>query len=162
MRLILTTVLSFALTLGGFAVLAAEATSAQPPLPKSPLVVETMAGPVSFTVELADEPQETQTGMMFRQSIGEREGMLFDMIRPRVAIFWMRNTLIPLDIIFIDADGRIANIAANATPLSEEPLPSSGPVRGVLEIGGGRAAELGIEAGDLVRHEIFGNAPSPN
>ena len=147
----------------GLAACAAEgAPGAQPPLPKSPLIVEAAGGPVRFTVELADEPQETQTGMMFRQSIGELEGMLFDMGRPRTAIFWMRNTIIPLDIIFIDADGRILNIAANATPLSEEPLPSNGPARGVLEIGGGRATELGIEAGDLVHHTIFGNAPPPN
>ena len=95
--------------------------------------------------------------MMFRQTIGEDEGMLFDIGRMRVAFFWMRNTLISLDIIFIDEQGRIINIAANATPLSDKTFTIRGTTRGVLEIRGGGAAELGIASGDLVRHPIFGN-----
>ena len=163
MRFILAIVTAFVLATGGLAACAAPAgTGAQPALPKSELSIETAAGPVAFTVELADEPREIQTGMMFRRSIGEREGMLFDIGRPRVTVFWMRNTLIPLDIIFIDEGGQIIDIAANATPLSEEPLYPRGPARGVLEIGGGRAAELGIENGNLVRHVIFGNDSLPN
>jgi uncharacterized membrane protein (UPF0127 family) len=158
MRFLQAPILAIVLAVGGLAACAASgATGAQPSLPKSPLSVETAGGPVNFTVELADEPQEIQTGMMFRQGIGEQEGMLFDLGRPRVPIFWMRNTLISLDIIFIDAAGRIIFIAANATPLSEEPLSPGEQARGVLEIGGGHAAELGIEVGDLVRHAIFGN-----
>jgi hypothetical protein len=163
MRFFQALVIAFVFAAGGLAACAAPAgTSAQPALPKSALSVETASGTVAFTVELADEPLEIQTGMMFRRSIGEREGMLFDIGRPRVTAFWMRNTLIPLDIIFIDEGGRIIDIAANATPLSEEPLFPRGPARGVLEIGGGRAAELGIENGNLVRHVIFGNVSSPN
>ena len=163
MRPILALILAFALTAGSLAACAAaEAMGAQPTLPRSTLTVETEGGPVAFTVELADEPREIQTGMMFRQDIGEREGMLFDLGRPRIPIFWMRNTLISLDIIFIDSGGRIIHIAANATPLSEEPLSPGEQARGVLEIAGGRAAELGIEVGDLVRHAIFGNVTLPN
>ncbi len=155
--------LAFAIAVSGLSVCAARAVAgAQPPLPKSALIIETGQGQVAFTVELADEPYEIQTGMMFRQSIGEDEGMLFDIGRTRVAFIWMRNTLIPLDIIFIDEAGRILNIAANATPLSEETLLSQGPARGVLEIRGGGAAELGIASGDLVRHLIFGNGVLSN
>lgn len=163
MRFVLAPVFAFMLAAGSLAACAASSgTAAQPTLPKSALSVETARGPVAFTVELADEPQEIQTGMMFRQGIGEREGMLFDLGRPRVPVFWMRNTLIPLDIIFIGDGGRIIHIAANATPLSEEPLSPRAQARGVLEIGGGRAAELGIETGSLVRHAIFGNESLPN
>ncbi len=163
MRIIPALIAAFVLAAGGLGACAAPAgAGAQPPLPKSELSIETKGGTVAFTVELADEPLEIQTGMMFRRTIGESEGMLFDMGRPRVAAFWMRNTLIPLDIIFIDEEGRIIDIAANATPLSEEVLTPGAPARGVLEIGGGRAAELGIENGNLVRHSIFGNGSLPN
>ena len=87
---------------------------------------------------------------MFRTAMGADEGMIFPMSPPRQAAFWMRNTVIPLDIIFIGSDRRILNIAANAVPYSEEPLPSVGAAAGVLELNGGRAAQLGISAGDRV------------
>ena len=149
---------AFAITTSGISACASSAgAGAQPPLPKSTLVIETALDEIALTVELADEPNEIQTGMMFRPSIGEDEGMLFDLGRTRVAFFWMRNTLIPLDIIFIDEAGRIINIAANAVPLSEETLVSQRPAGGVLEIRGGGAADFGIASGDLVRHAIFGN-----
>lgn len=131
----------------------------QPTLPQSPLIVETANGPVTLTVEIADDPHEVRTGMMFRQQIGDDEGMLFDMERPHEVFFWMHNTLIPLDIIFIAEDGHIHRIAANSPRLSDALIPSSGSTLGVLEIGGGRAQALGIEVGDLVRHPLFGNAP---
>lgn len=137
-------------------------TEAQPTLPISSLTIETERGLESFTVELADEVSEIQRGMMFRQSIGENEGMLFDIGRRRVAFFWMRNTLIPLDIIFIDAQGRILNIVADAVPNSEERIYFDSSARGVLEIGGGRAQQLGIVSGNLVRHSIFGNESLEN
>jgi uncharacterized membrane protein (UPF0127 family) len=76
--------------------------------------------------------------------------MIFPFDAPRDAAFWMKNTLIPLDMIFVRADGSIANIAANTVPLSLDPVPSDGPVKAVLEIAGGRAAELGIKPGDKV------------
>lgn len=103
-----------------------------------------------FKVEVARTEPEQARGMMFRTEMGGDEGMIFPMNPPRGASFWMRNTVIPLDIIFISADHRISNIAANAVPYSEEPLPSVGAVIGVLELNGGRAAQLGIVAGDKV------------
>ena len=87
---------------------------------------------------------------MHRQSLAPDRGMLFPYEPPRDASFWMENTLIPLDLIFIRADGTIARIADNTVPLSREPIPSLEPVAAVLEIAGGRAAELGIAPGDRV------------
>lgn len=90
-------------------------------------------------------------GLMFRTALAPDRGMIFPMDPPRDASFWMRNTLIPLDMIFVRADGSIANIAANTVPYSEEPMRSDGPVAAVLEIAGGRCAELGIQPGDKVK-----------
>lgn len=103
-----------------------------------------------FTVEVARTPQEQAYGLMNRSELAPDRGMIFPMDPPRDAAFWMKNTLIPLDMIFVRPDGSIANIAANTVPLSLEPVPSDGPVKAVLEIAGGRAAELGIEPGDKV------------
>ena len=103
-----------------------------------------------FTVEIARSPQEQEIGLMNRPTLGPDRGMIFPYDPPQPVAFWMKNTLIPLDMIFIRADGRIARIAANAVPLSLEPVPAAEPIAAVLEIGGGRAAELGIHAGDKV------------
>ena len=103
-----------------------------------------------FTVEIARTQEEQATGLMNRSELAPDRGMIFPFEPPRDASFWMKNTLIPLDIIFVRADGSIANIAANTVPLSLEPVPSDGPVGAVLELAGGRAAELGIEPGDKV------------
>ena len=103
-----------------------------------------------FRVELARTSAEQAKGLMFRTAMGADEGMLFPMEPPRDASFWMKNTVIPLDIVFIGRDGRILNIAAKTAPYSEEPVPSVGPVKAVLELNGGRAAELGIAPGDRV------------
>ena len=115
-----------------------------------PLRVSHGAQSHAFRVEVARTEQEQAKGLMFRTALGPDEGMIFPMSPPRDASFWMRNTVIPLDIIFVGTDRRILNIAANATPYSERPLPSAGPVIGVLELAGGRAAELGIVPGDTV------------
>jgi uncharacterized membrane protein (UPF0127 family) len=93
---------------------------------------------------------EQAKGLMFRTQMGAGEGMIFPMVPPRLASFWMKNTVIPLDIIFIGADRRILNVAANAVPYSETPIPSWGKAGAVLELNGGRAAALGIVAGDRV------------
>jgi uncharacterized membrane protein (UPF0127 family) len=119
------------------------------------LTIDTANGPVRFDVEIADDDAERQRGLMFRQSLADDRGMLFDFQEPEHASFWMRNTVISLDIIFIGVDGRILNVAERTTPYSEEPVPAAGLTRGVLEIRGGRAAELGIRAGDRVHHRIF-------
>ena len=103
-----------------------------------------------FTVEVARTGDEQAMGMMNRASLDPNRGMIFPFDPPRPASFWMKNTLIPLDMIFVRADGSIANIAANTVPLSLQPVASDGEVAAVLEIAGGRSAELGIEAGDKV------------
>ena len=115
----------------------------------------TPSGTTTFAVEVMADEAGRAKGMMFRKSMAPDRGMLFDFRRPQEVAFWMKNTLIPLDIIFIRPDGRVLSIAAQATPLSLEPIPSGGEILGVLEIAGGRAGELGIKPGDKVSHRIF-------
>ena len=115
-----------------------------------PLTVTSGKARHTFRVEVAGTSAEQAKGLMFRTAMGPDEGMIFPMNPPRMASFWMRNTVIPLDLVFVGPDGRILNIAANAVPYDERPLSSAGLVKGVLELGGGRAAQLGIVAGDLV------------
>jgi hypothetical protein len=119
-------------------------------LEQVPLIIRSASGTHRFTVEVARTPEEQANGLMHRQSLAPDRGMLFPYEPPQSAAFWMKNTLIPLDMIFIRADGTIARIAANTVPLSLDPVPSLEPVAAVLEIAGGRAAELGIEEGDRV------------
>lgn len=119
-------------------------------LEQLPLTIRTATGIHRFAVEVARTPEEQATGLMHRQSLAPDRGMLFPYDPPQPASFWMKNTLIPLDIIFIRADRTIARIAANTVPLSLDPVPSLEPVVAVLEIAGGRAAELGIREGDRV------------
>ena len=129
--------------------------SPQPTLPQSALTIETKRGPVHLTIETAATPEQQQHGLMFRRALESDAGMLFLYETDRLRSFWMRNTLIPLDILFVKRDGVIARIAANTTPLSEERLPSGQPVRAVLEIAGGRSAQLGVAVGDSLRHPAF-------
>lgn len=119
------------------------------------LTIETAGGPVRFNVEIADDDQERERGLMFRESLADDHGMLFDFPEPVRVSFWMHNTILSLDIIFIGPDGRILNIADHTTPYSDAPIWAAGPTRGVLEIRAGRAEELGIRPGDRVRHRIF-------
>ena len=123
-----------------------------------PLTIETANGPVNFTVEVADTQEARQRGMMHRDSLAPDAGMLFDFQFEQVVSIWMDNTRIPLDIIFIRSDGTIAKIVANAVPYSRRSMYSDFRVISVLEIAGGRSAELGIAPGDLVRHSLFGTA----
>lgn len=116
-----------------------------------PLTVTSKGKVHRFRVEVAATRAEQAQGLMFRTAMGRDEGMIFPMNPPRPAAFWMKNTVIPLDIIFVAPDGRIANIAAQTVPYSEVSLPSMGPVKAVLELNGGQAAELGIGPGDLVQ-----------
>jgi uncharacterized membrane protein (UPF0127 family) len=119
-------------------------------LKQVPLTIQSASGTHRFTVEVAETPEQQAQGLMNRQSLGPDRGMIFPRNPPGDASFWMKNTLIPLDIIFIRADGTIARIAENTVPLSLDPVPSLEPVVAVLEIAGGRSAELGIKAGDTV------------
>lgn len=136
----------------GAAKAAAEAPAVHPEsgLPVIPLTVTHAGRSHAFRVEVARSGAEQARGLMFRTRMGADEGMIFPMDPPRPAAFWMKNTVIPLDIIFIGADRRILNIAAQAVPYSETPLPSAGKVAAVLELNGGRAAALGIGPGDKV------------
>ena len=108
----------------------------------------------AFRVELADTDQAQARGLMFRTEMGENEGMLFPSGTPQVRSFWMRNTPLSLDIIFIGPDNRILNIAANTEPYSLESVYSDGPASAVLELVAGRASELGIEPGNLVEYRL--------
>ena len=104
----------------------------------------------SFKVEVARTDAEQARGLMFRESLAPDAGMIFPMDPPRPASFWMKNTVIPLDMIFVRPDGVIARIAAETVPYSLDPVDSGEPVAAVLEIAGGRAAQLGISEGDKV------------
>ncbi len=116
-----------------------------------PLTVTTTGGrPHRFRVEVAATGEQQQRGLMFRTEMGADEGMIFPLERVRMASFWMHNTVIPLDIIFIGPDHKVINIAANAVPYSETSRPSTAPAAAVLELNGGRAAALGIGPGALV------------
>ncbi len=117
--------------------------------------VVTSRGRARFQVEIAATRAEQERGLMFRKSLAPDRGMLFIYKRPQPAAYWMKNTLIPLDIIFIQPDGKVLSIARNARPHDETPLPSGGLVLGVLELAGGRAAQLGLLPGDRVLHRIF-------
>ncbi|MEQ1867797.1 MAG: DUF192 domain-containing protein [Micropepsaceae bacterium] len=119
------------------------------------VIVETAKSERVFDVEVVREERERNRGLMFRQSMPDKSGMLFDYNPPQEVAFWMKNTYISLDIIFIDANGRIIRIAENTTPLSLEQIPSGGVARAVLEIKGGQSAKLGIKVGDRVRHALF-------
>jgi uncharacterized membrane protein (UPF0127 family) len=122
-----------------------------------PLDIVTRDGKVAhFKAEVVDNEATRECGLMFRRSLAPNVGMLFDFRTPQPVNFWMKNTLIPLDMLFIGEDGRIVNIYRQATPQSLAPIPSDGPIRGVFEIAGGRSQDLDIMPGDKVRHRIFG------
>jgi uncharacterized membrane protein (UPF0127 family) len=148
----------FGLLAAAFLALPAAA-QPQPTLPRSDLVIDTAKGPQHFTVELASSDESRARGLMFRQSMAPDAGMLFDFGQEQMASFWMRNTLIPLDMLFIKADGTILNIHQRAIPHDESGIDSAGPVKAVLELNGGTVSRLGIRPGDRVRHAIFGTSP---
>jgi uncharacterized protein len=125
-------------------------------LPTQSLEIVTKNGVYPFVVEVAQTDAERAKGLMFRRSLPDGRGMLFDFKQEQPVAFWMRNTYVPLDMIFIAGDGRIVSIAENTKPLSEDLIPSRGPVRGVLEVIAGTADRLGIRPGDQVANPIFG------
>ena len=114
-----------------------------------PLTIRSARGKYRFTVDVAATPEQQQRGLMFVRSLAPNRGMIFPYDPPQPVAFWMKNTLIPLDMVFIRADGTIARIST-ATPLDETPVPSGEAIAAVLEIRGGRAAELGVREGDTV------------
>jgi len=125
---------------------------------RTPLTVEQADGTkLGFDVELALTRKHRALGLMYRPELAPNHGMLFIFGQEQQMRFWMKNCLIPLDIIFLHANGTIINIVANAEPGTETGRLSNGPAKAVFEIAGGRAAELGIEPGDIVRHALLGN-----
>jgi len=146
-----------------FAVLLFLASSAaseaqEKPFPMTTVVIDTDHGPHAFRVEVAADDASQQRGLMFRKAMAPDAGMLFDFHRPQMEYFWMKNTVLRLDMIFIRANGTISSIAPNAEPFSTTTIPSLEPVRAVLELNGGRADALGIEPDQTVHNAIFGNA----
>ncbi|MBS0641086.1 MAG: DUF192 domain-containing protein [Acetobacteraceae bacterium] len=135
-----------------------EATGPQPTLAKEKLVIVTRDGrTLTFDVEMALTMQEQMTGLMFRTAMPPDSGMLFDWGSPRPSQMWMKNTLIPLDMVFINQDGTIRSIAENTVPRSLATIDSRGPVRATLELAGGTTAKQNIRVGDVVQQRIFGN-----
>lgn len=136
------------LALSGFAAAATDGA-------REPLTIVSASGRHLFQVELADEPGERARGLMNRLKLAPDAGMLFDFGETQPVHMWMKNTYIPLDMIFIRADGTIHRIAANTEPFSLAIVSSGEPVRFVLEVAGGTAAKLGIKRGDRVEHPLM-------
>ncbi len=120
-----------------------------------PLEIVTRNGVQVFSVEMATTEQEKETGLMYRKELPDGKGMLFDFSPEQQVSMWMKNTYIPLDMIFIRADGRILRIAENTEPLSTRIISSGGLAKGVLEVIGGTAKKYGIEPGDRIAHPLF-------
>jgi uncharacterized membrane protein (UPF0127 family) len=129
---------------------AARAASVQP------LEIATKSGVHVFSVEMATTEEEKQNGLMWRKELPDGKGMLFDFSPEQQISMWMKNTYIPLDMIFIRADGRILRIAENTEPLSTKIISSGGLAKGVLEVIAGTAQKYGIQPGDRVAHPLFG------
>lgn len=126
-------------------------------VPLNKVLIETDQGQFEIFIELADEPEERRTGLMFRETMPLNAGMLFDFEQPRPISMWMKNTPLPLDMFFIRRDGTIASIAESTEPFSEQGIPSGEAVLAVLEVNAGIAQRFGAKPGDLVRHKIFRN-----
>src|SRR5258708_2272024 len=122
---------------------------------KSDLTIESGGKSLHFNIEMADTDERRALGLMYRTTLPADAGMLFDFKRDQDVAMWMRNTRIPLDMLFIDRTGRVVNIAQRAVPFSEATISSAGPVRAVLELNGGTAERLGLKAGDRGGHPMF-------
>nr|WP_244535518.1 DUF192 domain-containing protein [Methylorubrum salsuginis] len=123
--------------------------------PTEPLAIATKDGRRAFDVEVMRNDAQRAKGLMYRRTMAADHGMLFDFERPLPVNMWMKNTYLPLDMVFIRSDGSIARIAADTEPLSTQIIPSGEPVLAVLELNAGTAAKLGIRAGDRVEHPLF-------
>ena len=125
------------------------------PLARETITIDTKNGPAQFRVEIAADPSSQERGLMFRKSMALNAGMLFDFHTPQMTNFWMKNTILPLDMLFVRQDGTISTITADAKPYSLDIISSLEPVRAVIELKAGRAYYLGIEPGDRVHATIF-------
>jgi len=137
---------------------AAQADTAAPLTKIEPLTIATDGDATMFTVEIADTDETRERGLMFRQRLPEGHGMLFDFGEPRPVSMWMKNTYIPLDMLFVRPDGTIAYIAENTVPKSLDTIGITEPVLAVIELAGGTARKKNIRSGDKVYHRIFNNA----
>ena len=126
--------------------------------PRGELTIDTAKGPQAFKIEVAGNSDQRSRGLMCRTALGSNEGMLFDFGYANDVGMWMKNTLIPLDMLFIREDGTIARVASRTVPHSEAVISSGEPVLAVLELAGGTADRLGIKRGDKVRHALFKTA----
>lgn len=120
-----------------------------------PLDITTATGPHHFGVEVMRTDAEREKGLMFRRFMPSDRGMLFDFKAEQPVMMWMKNTYLPLDMVFISRDGTVTNVATNAEPLSERIIPSGGPVYAVLELNAGTASRIGLKSGDHVRAALF-------
>lgn len=133
----------------------ASGASADAPMRQAPLTIATADGrELEFSVEIAETDAQRARGLMYRSRLAADAGMLFDFKRDLPVAMWMKNTLIPLDMLFLTADGRIVGIVERAVPQSLETLVSPGPVRAVLELNGGTVERLGIAVNDQVHHPM--------
>jgi uncharacterized protein len=119
------------------------------------LQILTKAGAHNFRVEVARSPEQQERGLMFRKELPKDQGMFFDLGWEHLSLMWMKNTYIPLDMLFISKSGAIVSMVKNATPMSEDLLNSGGAVRAVLEVNAGTADRLGIAIGDQVVYPLF-------
>lgn len=124
-------------------------------LPRSELLVETASSQFRFEVEIADDATERAEGLMYRETMADNAGMLFLYPEPQQVQFWMKNTPMSLDIVFVRADGTIARIAERTTPFSEDMIPSGEKVRAVLEVKAGMMHQLGVRVGDRLRNPQY-------
>jgi uncharacterized protein len=136
------------------AFLATPITQAQPQLATVPLTLVTASGKHRYTVEVAATPDQQEIGLMFRRKMAVDHGMIFPFAPPQVATFWMENTILPLDLVFIAPDMTVLRIAANAAPYSRDIIASGGAIVAVLELGAGEAARVGLRAGDKVDYKL--------
>jgi len=123
--------------------------------PRSSLSVETSTGVYPYQVEVADTDESRSRGLMFRREVAPGTGMLFDMGATRDVAFWMRNTFVPLDLVFISEKGRVVSITHGAKPQSDARISSQSPVRFVLELATPEARRIGLSIGDRVRHPVI-------
>ncbi len=133
----------------------ARLTQALPTKLREPLTIHTSRGEYHFKVEVVKEPEEMRKGLMFREEVPENTGMLFEFAATRRISMWMKNTLVPLDMIFIDASGTVVDIAENTEPFSMEIITAKHPAMAVLEVAAGTSNHYGIRPGDKVKHPLF-------
>jgi len=137
------------------AVLLGLASPAWAEAPLQPLEIDTASGPHHFKVEVMRTDAEREKGLMFRRTMAKDHGMLFDFHTQQPVTFWMKDTYLPLDMIFVSQEGRVVSIKHDAKPMDESLIPSGAPTLGVLEVNAGVADAIGLKVGDVVKHPIF-------